>query len=265
MPTASEQLHLDYVMTALADPTRRAILHRLAKGEARVTDLAQPFDMSLNAVSKHIRLLERARLIQRKRSGREHILSFNLEPLDQATDWIETQRAAWSTRLQSLDELLQVEDKIRRYQEEETIMDTSSYISVRVVHRFKASAERVFDGLLDPENVRVWMVAPVDPSLVKIVTIDARVGGGFSIVMPIDGVDYEHTGEYLEIDRPHRLVFTWAAEDSPNHDRILIDIVTLESGCELTLTHEIHPDMARCADQVEAGWPVKLEAMAAAL
>src|SRR5215217_5456147 len=123
-------------MTALADPTRRAILHRLAKGEARVTELAQPFDISLNAVSKHIRLLERADLIQRKRSGREHILSFNPEPLDQATDWIETQRAAWSTRLQSLDELLQVEDKIRRYQEGEAIMDTKSYIPVRVVHRF---------------------------------------------------------------------------------------------------------------------------------
>jgi DNA-binding transcriptional ArsR family regulator len=109
MPIATDQPHLDYVMTALADPTRRAILHRLAKGEARVTELAQPFDMSLNAVSKHIRVLERARLIQRKRSGREHILSFNPEPLGQAIDWIETQRATWSTRLQALDELMHAE------------------------------------------------------------------------------------------------------------------------------------------------------------
>ena len=111
MSTASEQSNLDYVMTALADPTRRAILRRLAKGEARVTELAQPFDMSLNAVSKHIRLLERASLIQRKHSGREHILSFNPEPLEQATAWIETQRAAWSTRLQALDALLKAEDE----------------------------------------------------------------------------------------------------------------------------------------------------------
>jgi uncharacterized protein YndB with AHSA1/START domain len=145
------------------------------------------------------------------------------------------------------------------------MMDTKSYIPVRVVHRFKVSAERVFDGLLDHAKVRVWMIAPADPSLVKSVTIDARVGGGFSIVMPVDGVDYEHSGEYLEIDRPHRLVFTWAAEDSPNHDRIVIDIVSLESGCELTLTHEIHPDMARYAEQVRAGWPVKLDALASTI
>jgi hypothetical protein len=65
--------------------------------------------MSLNAVSKHIRLLERATLVHRKRSGREHILSFNPEPLDQATDWIETQRAVWSARLNALDALLEAE------------------------------------------------------------------------------------------------------------------------------------------------------------
>jgi uncharacterized protein YndB with AHSA1/START domain len=140
-------------------------------------------------------------------------------------------------------------------------MDTKSYVRVRVVHQFNASAERVFDALLDPEKVRVWMIAPTDPSLVKNVKIDARVGGSFSIVMPHGGVDYEHTGEYLEIDRPHRLVFTWAAEDSPNHDHIVIDIVCLETGCELTLTHEIHPDTAPYADQVKAGWPVKLKAL----
>jgi uncharacterized protein YndB with AHSA1/START domain len=144
-------------------------------------------------------------------------------------------------------------------------MDTTAYVLVRVVHRFMASAERVFDGLLDPDKVRIWMIAPADPSLVKSVIIDARVGGGFSIVGPIDGIDYEHTGEYLEIDRPHRLVFTWAAEDSPNHDRIVIDIVPFESGCELTLTHEIHPDTAEYAAQVRMGWPVKLNALASSL
>jgi uncharacterized protein YndB with AHSA1/START domain len=140
-------------------------------------------------------------------------------------------------------------------------MDMKSYVSVRVVHRFNASAERVFDGLVDPDKVRVWMIAPTDPSEVKSIAIDARVGGSFSIVMPQDGIDYEHTGEYLEIERPHRLVFTWAAEDSDNSDRVVIDIVALESGCELILTHEIHPDTAHYADQVKSGWPVKLDAL----
>lgn len=83
---------LDDTMLALADPTRRAILNRLAGGEARVTDLAAPFAMSLNAVSKHIRILERATLVRRRRAGREHVLSLNPAPLDQAAAWIEQQR-----------------------------------------------------------------------------------------------------------------------------------------------------------------------------
>jgi DNA-binding transcriptional ArsR family regulator len=111
VPSSSVQSNLDYVMTALADPTRREILHRLSKGEARVTQIAQPFEMSLNAVSKHIRLLERAQLVHRRRVGREHILSFNPEPLDQATDWIELQRAAWTARLKLLEALLETQDE----------------------------------------------------------------------------------------------------------------------------------------------------------
>jgi DNA-binding transcriptional ArsR family regulator len=96
---------------ALADPTRRAILQRLSKGEARVTELAVPFDMSLNAVSKHIRILERADLVRRRCAGREHYLSFNREQLDEVANWIETQRAVWTARLDALEELLKAEDQ----------------------------------------------------------------------------------------------------------------------------------------------------------
>src|SRR5215475_270908 len=102
---------LDQTLLALADPTRRAILHRLTGGETRVTDLARPFEMSLNAVSKHIRLLERARLVRRRRAGREHILSLNPKPLDAAAAWIEGQRAAWAARLDALDDLLKADDE----------------------------------------------------------------------------------------------------------------------------------------------------------
>lgn len=102
---------LNHTLMAIADPTRRAILHDLAAGEARVTDLARPFAMSLNSVSKHIRILERARLVRRRRSGREHLLSVNPKPLDEAADWIETQRTLWRARLDALDALLQDEDR----------------------------------------------------------------------------------------------------------------------------------------------------------
>jgi DNA-binding transcriptional ArsR family regulator len=108
---AIAQADLDRTLIALADGTRRAILQRLLKGEARVTELARPFAMSLNSVSKHIRMLERAGLVGRRRAGREHILSFNPGPLDAAAGWIRAQRALWTARLEALDTLLRAEDR----------------------------------------------------------------------------------------------------------------------------------------------------------
>jgi DNA-binding transcriptional ArsR family regulator len=106
---------LDQTLAALADPTRRAILRRLSQGEARVTEVARPFAMSLNSVSKHIRMLERAGLVRRRRAGREHLLSFNPEPLDEAAAWIEAQRAFWSARLDALErELSKPDEQLER-------------------------------------------------------------------------------------------------------------------------------------------------------
>ena len=106
----NESHPLSNTLLALADPTRRAILQRLSRGEARVTELARPFAMSLNAVSKHIRMLERARLVRRRRVGREHLLSLDPAPLDEAAAWMESQRAAWTARLDALGDLLREED-----------------------------------------------------------------------------------------------------------------------------------------------------------
>ena len=97
---------LDHTLTALADPTRRSILARLAAGEARVTDVARPFAMSLNAVSKHIQVLERAGLVRRRQRGREHLLSLDPEPLDAAWAWLDERRALWRWRLDELDRIL---------------------------------------------------------------------------------------------------------------------------------------------------------------
>jgi DNA-binding transcriptional ArsR family regulator len=102
---------LDQTLMALADPTRRAILQRLSQGEARVTELAGPFDMSLNAVSKHIRVLKRARLVRRRQAGRDHYLSIDISPLDRAAAWIASQRLAWNDQLDALDALLHAEDR----------------------------------------------------------------------------------------------------------------------------------------------------------
>jgi DNA-binding transcriptional ArsR family regulator len=101
---------LDRTLTALAHPARRAILERVMRREARVTDLADPFAMSLAAVSKHIRMLERARLVRRRRVWREHWVSFNPGPLEEALAWMEKTRAFWSRRLAALAALLKEED-----------------------------------------------------------------------------------------------------------------------------------------------------------
>jgi DNA-binding transcriptional ArsR family regulator len=102
---------LDATLTALADPTRRAILGRLAEGEARVTELAANFPISLNSVSKHIRMLERGQLIRRRVQGRDHILSLNPGGLDETARWIEAQRALWTWRLAELDAVLKEQDR----------------------------------------------------------------------------------------------------------------------------------------------------------
>jgi DNA-binding transcriptional ArsR family regulator len=101
---------LTRTLKALADPTRRAILHRLTRGEARVTEIAHPFAISLNAVSKHIRVLERAHVVRRRRAGREHLLAIDPESLDEAASWIVAQSAIWTKSLDTLESILRAED-----------------------------------------------------------------------------------------------------------------------------------------------------------
>jgi DNA-binding transcriptional ArsR family regulator len=94
---------LDATFTALADPTRRAIVARLALGDATVNELAEPFDMSLPAVSKHLKVLERSGLISRSRHAQYRPCHLEREALDVAADWIEENRRIWAERFDKLD------------------------------------------------------------------------------------------------------------------------------------------------------------------
>ena len=105
-------MDLDDTLIALADDTRRSILQRLAAGEARVTEVAAPFDISLNSVSKHIRLLERAGLVRRRIAGRDHFLALEPRPFDELTQWMLKTREFWYSRLDSLEAALRAEDAI---------------------------------------------------------------------------------------------------------------------------------------------------------
>lgn len=125
-------------------------------------------------------------------------------------------------------------------------------VTVRVTRRFKASPERVFDAWLDPAKAKAFLFATPTGEIVR-ADIDARTGGGFSIVDRRDGVDVEHTGEYLEIQRPRRLKFTFQVPKfSSASSWVTLDIVAVDGGCELTLTHE--GVLAEYADKTPEGW-----------
>jgi DNA-binding transcriptional ArsR family regulator len=98
---------LSVTLAAIADPTRRAILDRLGSGEASVTELAQPFEMSLPAISKHLKVLEQAGLIVRGREAQWRPCRLDASPLKEVSDWVERYRDQWEQRFDRLDAYLQ--------------------------------------------------------------------------------------------------------------------------------------------------------------
>jgi len=102
MVERSQSPELDRVFSALADPTRRAILQALTRRPASINEIAKPFDVSLNAISKHVMVLERAGLLHREIKGREHHCWINPRPLSEANAWLEHYRQFWEQRLDAL-------------------------------------------------------------------------------------------------------------------------------------------------------------------
>ena len=142
-------------------------------------------------------------------------------------------------------------------------MTVGSNALVRVNRRIPASSHAAFEAWLDPEMVGRWMFGPAirDEQVVRIL-IDPRVGGTFSFVVRRNGKEINHLGEYLAIERPHRLVFTWTTADSlPATSRVSVEILSLEGACELTLIHEIQPEWLDYAVRVEESWAKMLESL----
>ena len=136
-----------------------------------------------------------------------------------------------------------------------------------VTKHFATSAGRVFDAWLDPESLGRWMFGTNvrDERIVRL-SLDPRVDGKFSFVVNRGGTDVDHVGEYLEIDRPRRLVFTWGTRDKPSEtSRVVIEITPGEEQCDLTLTHEMGPAWASFVEQAKASWGRMLDALSGAL
>jgi uncharacterized protein YndB with AHSA1/START domain len=135
--------------------------------------------------------------------------------------------------------------------------------TVRVTRDFDAAPERVFDAWLDPASAGRWLFATATGRMVR-AEIDPRVGGRFVFVDRRDGEDVEHVGDYLEIDRPRRLAFSFAVPKfSATSTRVSLDLLPKGDGCTLTLIHEgVLPDYA---SRTQEGWAAILTGLAGVL
>jgi DNA-binding transcriptional ArsR family regulator len=107
---------LSNVLTAISHPSRRAIIEQLSAGPARFTDIAEPFDTALNSVTKHLKLLERAGLIERRKQGREVFISFRGEPLRSVAGWVHEYERFWNTRLDQFERYF-IKKKVKKQPE----------------------------------------------------------------------------------------------------------------------------------------------------
>lgn len=131
-----------------------------------------------------------------------------------------------------------------------------------VTRRIAVRAEDVFDAWLDPARVPQWF-APGRGEMTR-VEIDARVGGTFWFVQRRTAGEAVHTGEYLEIERPRRLAFTWRTPPATDASRVLIDIAGTADGCEVTLTQEMEPQWESFKDRAAQAWGTMIDALAGA-
>jgi DNA-binding transcriptional ArsR family regulator len=168
----------------------------------RVTALAAHFDMSLNSVSKHIKVLEEAGLVTRRTLGREHFIAAELEPLKVTEDWFGQLKSIWDLRLAALDNLLVSQE------------EDMSELELTVSRKIAASREKVFKAWLSPATLAKFMRTAADGIEASKVETDPVKGGRFTIVMVTPEREIPHTGTYLEINPYSRLSFTWESPHS---------------------------------------------------
>jgi uncharacterized protein YndB with AHSA1/START domain/DNA-binding transcriptional ArsR family regulator len=210
---------LTRTFAALADPTRRAILDRLAEGEASVNELAEPFPITVQAVSRHLKVLERAGLITRGRTAQLRPSRLHGESLKDAAEWIERYRRFWEGSFDRLDERLQ------------TMAD-----GITITRVFDAPRERVWQEWTEPERFADWFGGTESEVPLSTVSMDVRPGGSWRLTMLAARGEIRWKGEYREVAPPERLVFT--ISDQPGDEAYeLITVVLTELGDGRTEMH----------------------------
>jgi uncharacterized protein YndB with AHSA1/START domain/DNA-binding MarR family transcriptional regulator len=198
--------HLNATFAALSDPTRRAILERLALGEASVNELAKPFKMSLTAVSKHLKVLEAAGLIARSRDAQKRPCYVETQRLKQAKQWIEASMGAWEAVEAETTRANELQNA--RANAFELVADLG-YPSFSMRRAFNAPRRLVFDAWTKPEHLaRWWASSPLEQC-----EIELRVGGLYRLVESVH--THALTGHFREVLKPSRLVRTCVASTAP--------------------------------------------------
>lgn len=136
-------------------------------------------------------------------------------------------------------------------------------VKVIVTHRFKAPPDAVFDAWITGNNVRLWFSPGHGPTAG--VAVDPRPGGAFLFVQRRGDENVEHIGKYEAFDRPHRLAFTWQVKGNPDSSRVQVDLIAVDGGTALTLTHEQGAHWAPYVDRTKALWQRMLAAMASTI
>ena len=266
---------LDQVFHALGDGTRRAMLNQLAGGEKTVSQLAEPFDMSLAAASKHIKVLEASGLIRREVRGRTHMCRLESSPLASASAWLQYYEQFWTARLDVLDQLLRAEaaPPLSCFQERQMNMTSLTAVesygtisepaTLTIQRLLPGPIERVWAYLTDSELRKKWLAAGA---------MEMAIGSAFEFVWRNDelskpagqrppGFPEEHrmAGTITELDAPRKLAISWGRsggvtfELEPKGERVL-----------LTLTHRRLPDRDSLLN-VSAGWHAHLDVLLAQL
>ena len=242
---------LDHLFTAIGDPTRRAILARLARGQAAVSELAAPHDMALPTVLAHLQKLEDAGLVTSTKRGRVRVCKLVEDAMAPARSWLEEQGVIWASRLDRFDDYamnLVMENKRMKLDPKTDLTFTRS---------LPVPASVVWECWTTPSHIKHFFVPK--PHEVTHCEIDLRVGGRFNTTFNVDGNEMENRGVFLEVVDGRKLVFTdtYTEEWKPSPDPFMTAIIEIEddgNGGTIYTATARHRSAEACDQHKEMGF-----------